>query len=140
MYSTNIYFKKVLAHTFVILTVYTVSLSFKKSHCMKFINLILILFLVVASPSTQFVFAQKTSGSLLDGLSDSSDETVYAKYSFKTDRVINLHSLETTAEGVMDVKISHRFGPVDNGFYDLFGLDAATQRIGCIDFSVETWS
>ena len=101
---------------------------------MKFINLILILFLVVASPSTQFVFAQKTSGSLLDGLSDSSDETVYAKYSFKTDRVINLHSLETTAEGVMDVKISHRFGPVDNGFYDLFGLDAASQRIGIDGF------
>ena len=102
---------------------------------MKFINLILIAFLVVSSPTIQFVMAQKTSGSMLDGLDSSSEETVYAKYSFKTDRVVNLHSLETTAAGVMDVKISHRFGPIDNGFYDLFGLDAATQRIG-IDYGV----
>jgi Membrane bound beta barrel domain (DUF5777) len=54
----------------------------------------------------------------------------YATASFKTNRVINLHSLESTAKGVMDVKISHRFGFLNGGASELFGLDAATIRIG----------
>jgi hypothetical protein len=44
--------------------------------------------------------------------------------------VINLHSLESTAAGVLDVKISHRFGFINGGIYELFGLDQATIRIG----------
>lgn len=59
------------------------------------------------------------------------DETTdYATASFKTSRVINGHSLENTAPGVLDVKISHRFSPVRNGIYDMFGLDGASIRIG----------
>lgn len=54
----------------------------------------------------------------------------YATASFKTTRVINLQSLETTAHGVLDVKIQHRFGFLSGGFSELFGLDAATIRIG----------
>jgi hypothetical protein len=77
------------------------------------------------------VFAQ----SLLDQVGKDEEEIEYAKYSFKTNRVINLHSLESTAKGVMDFKISHRFGVVDDNFYDLFGLDQATQRFG-FDFGV----
>ena len=80
--------------------------------------------------------AQNNDGSLLDKLGSDEKNTVeYVKYSFKTDRIINLHSLETTAPGVMDVKISHRFGVIDNGVYDLFGLDNASQRIG-FDFGL----
>jgi Membrane bound beta barrel domain (DUF5777) len=72
--------------------------------------------------------AQEDS-SLLSMLDD--DNTVdYTTASFKTNRVINLHSLENTAAGVWDFKISHRFGYVNNGIYDLLGIDAATQRIG----------
>jgi Membrane bound beta barrel domain (DUF5777) len=82
-----------------------------------------------------FAQAQKdTSGSLLN-LLDEEPEIEYAKYSFKTNRIINLHSLENTAAGVLDVKISHRFGTVDEGFYNLFGIDVATQRIG-VDFGL----
>jgi len=54
----------------------------------------------------------------------------YATASFKSNRVINGHSIENTAAGVLDVKISHRFSPVRNGIYDMFGLDGATIRIG----------
>ena len=54
----------------------------------------------------------------------------YAKASFKTNRIINLHSIENTAPGVMDVKISHRFGIINQGVYDIFGLDVAQMRIG----------
>ncbi|MEZ4981506.1 MAG: DUF5777 family beta-barrel protein [Saprospiraceae bacterium] len=51
--------------------------------------------------------------------------TDYATASFKTNRVVNLHSLENTAKGVFDFKISHRFNTIDQGFYDWFGLDGA---------------
>lgn len=59
------------------------------------------------------------------------DETVnYVTGSFKANRVINLHSLENTAGGELDIKISHRFGFLSGSFYELFGLDQATIRIG----------
>jgi hypothetical protein len=73
--------------------------------------------------------------SLLDELGKDEVTTEYVKYSFKTNRVINLHSLESTAAGVMDFKMSHRFNPVNQGLYDLFGLDGAQQRFG-FDFGL----
>lgn len=68
--------------------------------------------------------------SLLDLLEDQDEETQYTIASFKTNRVINLHSLESTAGGVLDFKISHRFGFINSGIRDLFGLDNATIRLG----------
>jgi hypothetical protein len=67
---------------------------------------------------------------LLSLLGEEEETTNYAFASFKTNRVINLHSLENTSAGVLDIKISHRFGMVNTGFYELFGLDAASIRIG----------
>ncbi|MBK8700790.1 MAG: hypothetical protein IPN29_15105 [Saprospiraceae bacterium] len=59
------------------------------------------------------------------------EETIdYTTAAFKTNRVINLHSLENTAAGVFDFKISHRFGFINGGIQELFGLDASTIRIG----------
>ena len=63
-------------------------------------------------------------------LLEEEEGTEYVTASFKTDRVINLHSLESTAAGVLDIKISHRFGMINGGPYEFFGLDAATIRIG----------
>lgn len=72
------------------------------------------------------MFAQEDLLSLIE-----EEPTVeYADASFKTNRVINLHSLENTAAGVLDFKISHRFGFVNGGFYELFGLDNASIRFG----------
>lgn len=58
------------------------------------------------------------------------ETTDYASAAFKTNRVINLHSIENTAAGVLDIKISHRFGFLSGGLYELFGLDGASIRIG----------
>jgi len=78
------------------------------------------------------LFAQED---LLSLLGEDEPTTNYVTASFKTDRVINLHSLATTAKGIMDIKISHRFGFVNGGISELFGLDAASIRIGA-DFGV----
>lgn len=66
---------------------------------------------------------------LLSLLGDEEETTNYATASFKTNRVINLHSLENTARGVLDFKISHRFNTLNGGLRDLFGLDGATIRL-----------
>ncbi len=58
------------------------------------------------------------------------EPTIYSYASFKTHRVINLHSLENTAAGVLDFKISHRFGTIDGGVGELFGLDYSTMHLG----------
>ena len=64
------------------------------------------------------------------------DSTIeYTNASFKTTRVINSHSLESTAAGVLDFRIGHRFGFVNQGASEFFGLDQATTKLG-LDYGV----
>ena len=80
------------------------------------------------------VSAQEDEEDLL-ALIEEEPTTEYAKASFKTTRVINGHSLENVAGGVLDMKISHRFGMLNTGAYNLFGLDQASIRIG-LDYGI----
>jgi len=57
------------------------------------------------------------------------------KYAFKSPRVINSHSMEFLNPGTMDFRILHRFGPLDQGYKSLFGLDQASMRMG-FDFGI----
>lgn len=54
----------------------------------------------------------------------------YTSATFKTTRIINGHTVENTGKNVLDVRISHRFGQLNDGGYNLFGLDEATMRLG----------
>ena len=54
---------------------------------------------------------------------------------FKSTRVVNGHSIENAGAGVLDFRISHRFGALSDGGYNLFGLDQATMRIG-LDYGI----
>ncbi|MFH6982231.1 DUF5777 family beta-barrel protein [Marinoscillum luteum] len=58
------------------------------------------------------------------------DQKTLTEATFKGTRLINGHSIETRKKGVMDFIIAHRFGTIDGGGYELFGLDNATIRIG----------
>lgn len=58
------------------------------------------------------------------------NKTQYVSATFKTTRLINGHTVENTAKGVLDFKISHRFGPFSGGTSQSFGLDEAKMRIG----------
>ncbi len=63
-------------------------------------------------------------------IGDNKTKTTYITATFKTTRLINGHTVENVGKGVLDVKISHRFGKLNNGSYELFGLDNATMRMG----------
>ena len=49
---------------------------------------------------------------------------------FKSTRIINGQSVETVKRNHLDFRISHRFGRLNSGAYEFFGLDQATMRLG----------
>jgi hypothetical protein len=52
----------------------------------------------------------------------------FVRGTFKGTRVINLQSVEKVAPGALQFLIQHRFGPINGGAYQLYGLDQATIR------------
>ena len=65
---------------------------------------------------------------LLDMLEDDSDKPALVESAFKGTRVVNAQSLEIPRPKILQFMIQHRFGSIENGFYDLFGMDYATIR------------
>lgn len=57
-------------------------------------------------------------------------ENQYTIATFKGTRIINGHSVEMKGAGELEFIISHRFGAINSGSYNLFGLDQAYIRIG----------
>lgn len=101
------------------------------------------LLLVVLLLCSGWVFAQQKGDTTdlmaqLEQEEASKDPVSYSTATFKTTRLINGHSIENVAEGVLDVKISHRFGTLNGGFYELFGLDNASMRMG-VDYGIKSW-
>ena len=93
-------------------------------HTLKYTVIVILLFQCLVTTLVS------QEGFDLLSLLEEEEVTDYADASFKTNRVINLHSLENTAGGVLDFKISHRFGFISGGFYELFGLDNSSVRFG----------
>ena len=49
---------------------------------------------------------------------------------FNGTRILNGHSIETRQKGVLEFLIQHRFGTLNSGSYELFGLDQSNIRLG----------
>ncbi|HEY4936792.1 MAG TPA: DUF5777 family beta-barrel protein, partial [Puia sp.] len=54
---------------------------------------------------------------------------------FKALYIVNMKTIEAPAAGALNVEIQHRFGTVNTGAYNLFGLDFATLRLG-LDYGI----
>ncbi len=68
---------------------------------------------------------------LLKELENSQPETTdYALATFKGTRLLNGHSIETKSRGDLEFIFAHRFGAVNEGIYEFFGLDEAYVRLG----------
>ncbi|HWV31623.1 MAG TPA: DUF5777 family beta-barrel protein [Dyadobacter sp.] len=67
---------------------------------------------------------------LMKQLEQADDSTVhYAAATFKGTRIINGHSIETVGKNNMDFIISHRFGAINSGADNFFGLDESQIRL-----------
>ena len=82
--------------------------------------------------------AQDTTDIMSQLESETESTTDYTAATFKTTRLINGHTVENVGKRVLDVKISHRFGKVNGGGYELFGLDNATMRMG-FDYGITNY-
>lgn len=76
-----------------------------------------------------FFFFQLNAQDLLDALGTEPEQTTKITNAFKSPRVISSHSMEMLPSGALDFRILHRFGRVDQGFDEFFGLDNATMRM-----------
>src|SRR3989337_696209 len=93
-------------------------------------SFLVILFLMI--PVLELV----AQGDLMDLIDkETQDTSGYAAQTFKGTRLINGHSIETRKKGALDVIISHRFGRLNSGAYELFGLDETNVRLGA-DYGV----
>lgn len=54
---------------------------------------------------------------------------------FYSTRLVNSQTVEILGKGSMDLRISHRFSPLNSGAYNFFGLDQASMRLG-FDFGL----
>jgi hypothetical protein len=97
---------------------------------MRATKILLILFSVL---SFDQLLAQEPD--LLKLVPDNKPKKEYVDYAFKSTRVIMSQSMEMLKPGTMDFRILHRFGNVNQGGYQFFGLDQATMRMG-FDFGI----
>jgi hypothetical protein len=66
------------------------------------------------------------------------DTTEFAMATFKSTRIMNGHSIKCMPEGDLDFRISHRFGTVNSGAYEFFGLDQAHIHLG-LEYGIRDW-
>lgn len=86
-----------------------------------------LLFLALSTP----VIAQD----LLGKIGEDKPKKEFITNAFKATRVINGQSMEFLGKGVLDFRILHRFGFVNSGVKNLFGLDQASMRFG-LDYGI----
>jgi opacity protein-like surface antigen len=66
------------------------------------------------------------------------NETEYTTATFKSTRIINGHSIERMKAHQLDVRFSHRFGQLNTGAYNLWGLDQANIHFS-FEYGITNW-
>jgi opacity protein-like surface antigen len=82
------------------------------------------------------IFAQDDLMNIIN--QDSTKEINYTSATFKSTRVLNGHSIERMVPGQLDVRISHRFGTLNSGGYNFFGLDQSNIHLG-LEYGILNW-
>lgn len=70
--------------------------------------------------------------------SDKGSSGYFTAATFKATRIINGHSIENIGAGVLDFRIAHRFGQLNEGVKNLYGLDNAVTKFS-FDYGVADW-
>jgi len=86
-----------------------------------------ILFLIaLLSIGKSQLFAQD----LMDMLKDDKPQVNYSYATFKTTRIVLGQSIESPASGTLQFLVEHNFGRLNQGAYNMWGLDVSTIRLG----------
>lgn len=99
---------------------------------MRRFSVLLILFVF----STGILNAQ---GNLMDLLNEDVPEEInYTTATFKSTHILNGHSIERMPSGQLDFRISHRFGRINSGAYNFFGLDQSNVHLS-LEYGIFNW-
>jgi len=90
-----------------------------------------------------FVFAfvqlkSQAQDDLLNMMSSEPTKPEPVTATFKTTRVLNGHSIEQVAKKHLDFRINHRFGLLNSGFDQFYGLDYARIRLS-LEYGLTDW-
>ena len=72
-------------------------------------------------------FSSIAQDDLLLMLDENTETLTFA--TFKSKKIINLQSVEQSSKNELDFVISHRFGPLNSGYSELYGLDVGSMRM-----------
>jgi len=76
---------------------------------------------------------------LMHLLNESTEEAVsFTAATFKSTRIMNGHSIERMPSGQLDFRISHRFGRLNSGAYEFFGLDQSSIHLS-FEYGITDW-
>lgn len=99
-------------------------------------KLILVLFVFCIAVTA---YPQNDLKDLLDDLSDLTGIDIdLSRSTFKSTRIMNGHSIERMSPGDLDFRISHRFGRLNSGAYEFFGLDQANIHFS-LEYGITKW-
>ena len=78
------------------------------------------------------VFSLSSQGQDMLSELDKEDKptTDYTSSTFKSTRLINGQTVQTKGKGALEFIFAHRFGAINGGWYELYGLDQAYVRVG----------
>jgi hypothetical protein len=93
-------------------------------------SLLVLIFISAAAMKAQ------DADSLLNSMT--TPATDYESATFKATRIVNGQSVEQMKEGQLDFRIHHRFGPVNSGAYNLWGLDQSNIFFG-LEYGALDW-
>src|SRR5665647_2447629 len=65
-------------------------------------------------------------------------ETTYATATFKSTRIVNGHSVQQMKKKQLEFRVSHRFGQLNTGSYNYWGLDQGTIHLG-LGYGITDW-
>ncbi|HEY6913883.1 MAG TPA: DUF5777 family beta-barrel protein [Paludibacter sp.] len=84
-------------------------------------------------------FIQAQEVNILNMLDSIAPQKVqYAYGTFKSTRVLNGHSNERMPQGQLDVRIEHRFGLINQGYSEFFGLDQSNTLLS-MEYGIKNW-
>jgi len=99
----------------------------------KIVFYLLILF--ISGISSNLLMAQDLEDLLNQEMGE---EITYTSATFKATRILNGHSIERMQEGQLDFRIHHRFGRLNSGAYELWGLDQANIHLS-LEYGLKDW-
>lgn len=90
---------------------------------------------VILFAQLPFLMGQDLDSLLMEQMGET---TEFTTATFKATRILNGHSIERTTEGQLDFRISHRFGTINSGAYEFFGLDQAHIHLS-LEYGITDW-